>query len=150
MEINLLSFVRSYFLYLYYWFSIKRAEKENDEPAKFSGFCVVLGIFVIGVLGLWWGISALFPESTSELYKILNEAFGRMETHKGEVSVGLFLLLMPISVIFCYFICCVGISFEKIPARLKKHEFLGEFAWWKLLTPYFMPLLILLIYMLIG
>jgi hypothetical protein len=143
-------FLRCYFLYLYYWLTIKPAEKENRKPSRFSGFCIVMGAFLIVFMGVWTFASSMFPETTSAFYNWLVDVFGKTETHKGTVSIGFFLFMMPLTTLICYLVCCFRIPFEEIPERLQRHSFLSEFSWYKVLAPYFLPLPAYLIYLLFA
>jgi len=142
---NLFTFLRSYILYLYYWHTIKPVGGDNKKPSRFSGFCIVSGLFLIGLMGIWVMIYNMFPEHTSSFYDWLAKIFGRTETHKGTINVGFFLLMTLLTTLSSYLVCCFRIPFEKIPERLQNYHFLSEFSRYKVLAPFFLPLLVFFI-----
>ncbi|MFQ3248302.1 MAG: hypothetical protein ACI9O6_000104 [Glaciecola sp.] len=142
------SFMRSYMLYVFYWICIKEAERENRKPSSASGFGAVVVVFSYIPFGIYVFLLNLFPEKTSYVYGYLRNLFGIFSSHKGEVSVGMLLAILPISIALCYIVCCYRISFEDIPKRLERYQVLSEFSWFKVLIPYFIPGVFFLIYLL--
>lgn len=142
-------FIRSYFIYIYYWFIIKDKRK-NGSLSHSAGFIPVAGIFVLLIIGMYGVALVLFPEPAFAFYYALVEMTGRANTHKGTVNIGLLLLCTTLSLVLCYFVCCYRMPFEKIPTVLKRYKFLSEFSWWKLSIPYVSPLLIYLIYLIVN
>jgi hypothetical protein len=140
------SFMRSYMLYVFYWICVKESERENRKPSSASGFGAVVVVFCYINLGIYVLLLNLFPEKTSYVYDYLENVFGRVSSHKGEFSVGMLLIILPISIVLCYIVCCYRISFEDIPKRLERYQVLSEFSWFKVLIPYFMPGVVFLIY----
>lgn len=144
------SFLRSYFLYLYYWFSKKKAEKDGSGSGRLYGFFCVVFLFMF-ILGGIIAISlAVYPEQTQQLLEGLSEGLGRAKTHKGTVGVLPFLITLLFSTLSSYFVCCFRISYEEIPERLRLSVFLNSFSWIKVLTPYIFSLIVLIAYSLIN
>ena len=144
-----MAFIRSYFLYIYYWFIIKDTGK-NGSLSRLSGFMPVSGIFVMIVIGIYGLALVFFPEPAFSFYDALLDITGKADTHKGTVNVGLAILFTTLAMLMCYFVCCYRMPFEEIPLRLKRYKFLSEYSWWKLLIPYVSPLFFYLLYLIVN
>ncbi len=130
------SFIRCYFLYIYYWFTIKHAKQHGEEGSRSAGFGGPVLIFILlGVVPFMW-FGRFYPNESDEFYVYFLEIGGRLKTHKGYVNVAMLSVHLIIAILFSYLLCCYKIKFSSIPERLEQYSFLRQFSWWKLCLPY--------------
>lgn len=114
----MLRFIRSYYLYIYYWYS-KKTSKEDKKPKKHLGFALLMILIIpLQLLALSICLGSL-SQSFSDFFFTLQHIslFG---THRGDVT-GAVGLSFGVSAVLTYFICCVGIEYDDIPKRLATH-----------------------------
>ena len=132
----MLSFIRSYYLYIYYWFAVKCNKGKGKEGASQPiGFVyMALFYFPMHLLAILWIAEYLDSASVSLFYDVLRGSTV-VETYKGTINGGLWILFMVLSVALWYFICRYRIPFNEIPSRLNRYEYLRGFSWWKMFLP---------------
>lgn len=131
-----MTFIRSYYLYIYYWHVMKEVEKNGGKPIFLAGFIPMMFYHMtLFIMMLWWLAELLVPNMTGEFYTWLLHIAGRTDSHKGTVNIAFAILSWLIAGALSIYLCGYKYAFESIPKKLHKHKFLRKFSWWKLFLP---------------
>ncbi len=137
LHIKVLSFIRNYYIYLYYWFSVKNGDNDRAKPIYSIGFATIaFAIFPSQLIALLVVVQYFDNESIDVFYNYLRQGTV-VESRKGTVNGGLWILFTCISVMLTYLTCCFNVTNEHISSRLNAHKFFSNFSWWKLCFPLF-------------
>jgi hypothetical protein len=116
-----LSWVRSYYLYGYYFCSWDFKRKEHDAV---KGFMAIMGLVMVMPAGMVLGV-------INKWYYFLDDSMREhLFNFRGSVNY-IVLLGAFISCVLTYLVCCVGIKFNDIPPRLAKSLYFAERKFWK-------------------
>jgi len=139
---NMLKFVRSYYLYIFYWFAEINKSK-SGAPSKFIGFMMIslfaIPIKLMSIMMMFW---PFFETPFSEIIEWLNN-LTFFSYYKGDVT-GLSILFWIAGILVGYLICFKNIRFEQIPERLAAHHFLSTFSQVKLVLMLALPVFLFL------
>jgi len=134
----LLSFIRTYYLFLYYKIAVINKSK-SGKPDTMQAF-LALAIFInaMPLLLLFFELRRL--DFISHFYDYVN--FPLIETHRGTVTGGA-LFVWVVSSALTYFLCVFRISFEEIKIRISESSVFRDEASWKAIAPVCVQMIIL-------
>ncbi len=122
----ILKFLRNY--YLYFYFHTTELKKEGDEPAfPFNGFVATMLLVVsFNVMAILFSINALVYEFVNDFLLI------KLFSFRGDVNL-LFIIILLISLMVTYLICCYKITYSDVQQRLCQKPWFSERSVVKLL-----------------
>lgn len=106
-------FLRSF--YLYFYFHTTEMKREGDEPAlPFYGFVsTMLLVVVFNVMTIVVSINAFLYEFVNDFLLI------KLFFFRGDINL-IFIIMLLISLLMTYFICCYRINYSDVKKRLCK------------------------------
>ncbi|MCF2860474.1 hypothetical protein L1286_23710 [Pseudoalteromonas sp. SMS1] len=135
---NILSFIRSYYLYFYYQTSINQ---KTGKLVPSMGFVTVVLLVMIFHAG------TLLYTFNAVGYRFMNEVLtDTLFSFRGDVNL-IIILAAVFAILFTYLVCCFGIKFEEIGARLAKTRWLAKRSVWKMIL---LPVLSMAMFILSG
>lgn len=123
---RLLKFIRSY--YLYFYFHVTEIKRGRDESAfPFNGFVATLFLVVS------FQVMAIIFTLNATTYWFINDVLlEKLFSFRGDINL-LFIVIMVISILVTYLICCWGVRYEEINDRLAQTPWLSKRSVFKLL-----------------
>lgn len=133
---NIFSWVRSYYIYFYYYHAIKN---EGEKPFKPRGFiATTLLVTSFNVLSGIIIYSSFIPFKINEFLRV------ELINIRGPVTPMLLIIIVLASLV-TYFMCCYKVKFEEIEHRLSKTPWLSERSNLKLVSLFFLSVVLMLI-----
>lgn len=135
---SILSFIRSYYLYVYFQTSINH---KTGKLVPSMGF-----VTVVFLVMAFHAATILYTFNAIGIEFITNSLREQLFNFRGSVN-WMVILIVAFAVILTYIVCCFGIKFEEIEPRLAKTQWLEKRSIWKIIL---LPILSMAMYILSG